>query len=274
MLVDRLGQLRLDERRDRAVEDDREARVLDVPAHDPQRVGPELLGRAGDPREAVLAAGDDGRRGAVAEQGGGDDRGGIVAVEADRDRAGLDGDEQPVAARDRPPPAARRATRPLTPPAQPRPKTGTRRTSSRRPTRWADARFEAGRGDAGGRDGDDAVDLVGRQPGLARSPRSRPRRTAARRLRDRRRCGRASRAAARYQSGGATMWRRAIPALSNTPDSRSNRAFLPPNASRPSSLASACSMTCGGTAVASESKLQGCIMPLTAVRTRLWFTDT
>ena len=35
----------------------------------------------------------------------------------------------------------------------------------------ADARFEARRGDAGGRDGDDAVDLVGRQPGLARSPR-------------------------------------------------------------------------------------------------------
>ena len=33
---------------------------------------------------------DHGRRRAVAEQGGGDDRRGVVAVEADRDRAGLD----------------------------------------------------------------------------------------------------------------------------------------------------------------------------------------
>ena len=49
-------------------------------------------------REAVLAAGDHRRRGAVAEQGRGDDCRGIVAIEADRDRAGLDGDEQPVAA--------------------------------------------------------------------------------------------------------------------------------------------------------------------------------
>ena len=47
------------------------------------------------------------------------------------------------------------------------------------------------------------------------------------------------------------------PALSNTPDSRSNRALRPPNASRARTFASSCSMTCGGTAVASESKLQG-----------------
>jgi hypothetical protein len=60
-----------------------------------------------------------------------------------------------------------------------------------------------------------------------------------------------------YQSCGATMCLLAIPALSNTPESRSNRAFLPPNASRARIYASDCSMTCGGTAVASESKLQG-----------------
>ena len=52
-------------------------------------------------------------------------------------------------------------------------------------------------------------------------------------------------------------WR--SPALSNTPDSRSNRPFRPPKASRASALASDCSITCGGTAVASESKLQGCM---------------
>src|SRR5256885_9162662 len=63
-----------------------------------------------------------------------------------------------------------------------------------------------------------------------------------------------------YQSGGATMWRLAIPALSNTPARRSNNSFLPPNASRARTLASCCSTTCGGTAVASESREQGCIM--------------
>src|SRR3954453_7315948 len=63
-----------------------------------------------------------------------------------------------------------------------------------------------------------------------------------------------------YQSGGATMWRLAIPALSNTPARRSNNAFFPPNASRARALASCCSTTIGGTAVASESKEQGCIM--------------
>src|SRR5689334_23071428 len=63
-----------------------------------------------------------------------------------------------------------------------------------------------------------------------------------------------------YQSGGATIWRLAIPALSNTPARRSNNAFLPPKASRARALASYCSTTCGGTAVERESKEQGCIM--------------
>src|SRR5690349_20333298 len=58
-----------------------------------------------------------------------------------------------------------------------------------------------------------------------------------------------------YQSSGATIWRLAIPALSNTPDKRSNKAFLPPNASRARALASDCSTTCGGTVVASERRL-------------------
>src|SRR5205085_10773566 len=89
----------LDERRDRAVEDDGEPGVLDLPAYDPQRVGPDLLGRPPDADGAVRAAGDDRGRRAVAEQSGGDDRRGVVAVEADGDRAGPAGHEQPVAAR-------------------------------------------------------------------------------------------------------------------------------------------------------------------------------
>ena len=91
---------------------------------------------ASDPREAVLAARHDRRRRAVAEQSGCDHRGRVVAVEADGDRAGLDGDEQPIVPGSAD--ASRAAIdRPLTPPAQPRPKTGTRRTSGRKPTRWA-----------------------------------------------------------------------------------------------------------------------------------------
>ena len=60
------------------------------------------------------------------------------------------------------------------------------------------------------------------------------------------------------------MWRWAIPALSKTPDSRSNRAFLPPKARRARSFASCCSMRAGGTAVARERRLQGCMIePIT-----------
>src|SRR5678815_4081738 len=64
-----------------------------------------------------------------------------------------------------------------------------------------------------------------------------------------------------YQSAGATMWRLAMPALSKTPDRRSNRAFLP-NASLASSLASDWATVCGGTAVATESRLQVCMQVL------------
>ena len=69
--------------------------------------------------------------------------------------------------------AARRAAvaRPLTPPAQPSPKIGTRRTLSRRPMPRPDAGVEAGRRDTGRRDGDDPVDLGRAQGPPVRSPR-------------------------------------------------------------------------------------------------------
>ena len=65
----------------------------------PSVSGHNFSRRAADRREALALGRDHRRRRAVAEQGGGDDRRGVVAVEADRDRAGLDADEQPVAAR-------------------------------------------------------------------------------------------------------------------------------------------------------------------------------
>ena len=221
-----------------------------------------------DRREAVLAGGDNRGRGAVAEQSGGDDRGGIVAVEPDGDRAGLDGDEQPVraglgrgeargggeavdsagAAE-----AEDRHAADVVAEAEPR----------------ADARFEAGRGDAGGRNGDDAVDLVGRQAGL-RDGRRRPlRRTSCRSLQIDRVAFVPSHGLPSYQSCGATMWRLAMPALSNTRRQPIEQRFLPPKDSRAEAFASSCSMTCGGTAVASESRLQGRMQGLIqcAVRT-------
>ena len=90
---------------------------------------------------------------------GGDHRRRVVAVEADRDRAGLDGDEQPVAAGiGGGELAARRkavhsagATE-----AEYRHAADVIAKADARP----DARFEARGGNAGGRDDDDAVDLV------------------------------------------------------------------------------------------------------------------
>ena len=163
--VDGRRELRLDERRDRAVENDCETRVLDVPAHDPLRVGPELLGRALDPREAVLAAGDDRGRGAVAEQRGCDHCSGVVAVEADRDRAGLDGDEQPVGSRiggcelRREAEAVHSAR---TAEAEHRNPPHVVTKADLRPH----ARVEARRGNSSGGDHHDAIDLVRREPRL------------------------------------------------------------------------------------------------------------
>src|SRR5437764_12431902 len=54
---------------------------------------------------------------------------------------------------------------------------------------------------------------------------------------------------------GATTCRLAIAALSKTRDRRSNNA-LRTKTRRSISLACCCSITCGGTAVASESKVQ------------------
>ena len=74
-------------------------------------------------------AGNHRRRGAVAEEGGGDDVAlGEIAM-AEAQRAKLDDEEQHARCRARRARDRRRAHRPSTPPAQPRPKIGRRRTS-------------------------------------------------------------------------------------------------------------------------------------------------
>ena len=107
------------------------------PAHDVERVGPDMLAAHFDRREAGLAGAQHAGGGAVAEQGGGDDVGLGQLVEPERQGAKLDRHQQ----HDRCPgglaPGARRSTSPETPPAQPRPKTGTRSTSARKPMRAA-----------------------------------------------------------------------------------------------------------------------------------------
>jgi hypothetical protein len=132
---------------------------------DPQRLGPELLGRSGDSRVAVLAGCDHGCRGAVAEQSGGDDGGGIVAVEADRDRAGLDGDEQPACSRlgsGQP----RREREPIDAPGAAEAEDGNAADVVAEADPLRDPRLQARSRDARGRNGDDAVDIARPETGF------------------------------------------------------------------------------------------------------------
>ena len=64
-------------------------------------------------------------------------------------------------------------------------------------------------------------------------------------------------AAAAVVTSGEHSLARIRGSAENTPERRSNKAFLPPNASRARAFTSACSTMNGGTDVASESKLQG-----------------
>ncbi len=163
--VDRAFEIVLDKGGDCPVEDDGEAWVLDVPAHDPLGVGPELFGRIDDGREPLPAALDNRGRGAVAKDRGGDDGRRVVAVEADRDGTGLDRHEQPAA----PGIARRKACG------------GRESVHSARAAQAEDrnppgifaqaqarrcSRFEAGRRNAGGGDGDDSIDFGRRQARL------------------------------------------------------------------------------------------------------------
>ena len=105
---------------------------------------------------------DHGSRGPVTEKSGGDDGGGIVAIEPDGDRAGFDRDEQPARAgvgRREP----RRGGEAIHAARATEAEDGDAlRIVAQTDTR-TDPRFEARRCDAGRRYRDDAVDLVWRQ---------------------------------------------------------------------------------------------------------------
>ena len=161
MEFDRRREVGFEEHRDRAVEDHREPGILDPPAHDAERRRPQMLARPlrWSPMPGSSTRADDSGGGAIAEQGGGDDRRGIVAVEADRDRAGFDGDEQPARARlgGGKPRGGGEAGHAA----------GASQSEDRhaadvgaQPERERVARVEAGGGDPGGGDGDDPVDVA------------------------------------------------------------------------------------------------------------------
>ena len=169
-LVDRLGELGLDERRDGAVEHDGEAGVLDVPAHDPERVGPQLLGRARDasrgrasPAVTTAAAAPSPNK-AVATTAAGSSLSRRIEIE----QVSTVTNSQLLPGSDA---ASRAASRKAADAA------GAAEAEDRHPAdvgtqadARADARFEAGGRDAGRRDGDDAVDLARAAGPPARSP--------------------------------------------------------------------------------------------------------
>ena len=123
----------LHEIRNRALEDHAEAFGIDAPAHDVERVGPELFAGCLDARRPAVAGAQHDRGGAVAEQAGGDDIGLGQFVMADRERAELERDQQHIGARAAIAPAARRSTGPIRRPRIPSPNTGTREISPRKP---------------------------------------------------------------------------------------------------------------------------------------------
>jgi hypothetical protein len=66
--VDGGADLLLGKRRDGAIEDDAQTGRIDLPSHDVEAVGPQMLARPFDAREAGLAGAHDAGRRAIAEQ--------------------------------------------------------------------------------------------------------------------------------------------------------------------------------------------------------------
>ncbi len=149
---------------DGSVEHHRQPGVLDVPAHNSKRVWPKLLGGAGDPSDAVLAGPNDRGRGPVAEQCGRHNRRWVVAVEPDRDRTGLDRDEQPATSRF----GCRQARcnrKAIDAAGATQAENGNPSHIVAKADPSSNSRLEARRRDSRGRDGDDAVDFARHQTG-------------------------------------------------------------------------------------------------------------
>ena len=88
------GDMGFDEGRQGAGQNDTETFRIDVPAHDVQRVGPEMLAGSRDGRQTALTGPQDGRRRPIGEKRGGDHVGRGELVRPDRQGAEFHGDEQ------------------------------------------------------------------------------------------------------------------------------------------------------------------------------------
>ena len=201
--------------------------ILDPPAHDVERVGPHSLAGAGNGRDTLLArpattaAAAPSPKMAVATIAAGSSLSRRMAIE--QVSMVTNSQRLPGSA------AARRAAvaRPLTPPAQPIPKIGTRRTSVAKADRRAVAGLDAGRGDAGGRNHHHAVDVATASVPPARSPAWRLRGTRRRMHPDRAGCVpsshdglRTSRSARRCGAGQCRHCRTRPPAGRTAPCAR------------------------------------------------------
>ena len=158
--VDRWPNLLLGEGRDRPIEDDAQSRWIDLPAHDVERVGPQMFARAFNEGEASLyrtGTYDAGRR-AIAEECGRHHVGRRQLIHAEGGGADLDGDQQHSRAGPRRGQTAGQR--------QARDAAGASEPEHRHPLDISakahapgDAGLEARRRDAGRGDGDDRVDL-------------------------------------------------------------------------------------------------------------------
>lgn len=166
---ERLGdglEIVLDQAGDIATEYDLQSVVGHVPSHDVEAVRPSVLMRRADDRsDRVIATRDDGRRSSVAEQGGGDQVGFGTVLITESQGAQFDHKQQH--------PAVRRGAGHVSGAGQAHNAAGAPQAEDRQAAHigpeWHDLhqpRFQRRRGDAGGADRDDGVDLIGRQTGL------------------------------------------------------------------------------------------------------------
>ena len=119
----------------RALEDHAEPFGIDAPSHDVERIRPQLLAGALDPRRAAVAGAQHARRGAVAEQAGGDDIGLGQFVVANAPACTVRARPAARWCRAAPAPAAMRSTGPTRRPRSPG-RTPARATRRQRKPSW------------------------------------------------------------------------------------------------------------------------------------------
>ena len=158
--VDCRSDFLLGEWRDVAIEHHAQPFIVDIPAHDVERVGPHMLAGAFDLGDAALARAQNAGRSAVGEKCGRHHVGLGELIEPERRRAELDRHHQHCRAGPRfGQPARNRHAADAAGAAQPEDRHALDVAAETHAARHA--RFEAGRGDAGRGDSDDRVDLAG-----------------------------------------------------------------------------------------------------------------